>query len=100
MAVRRLKTTITETGVSTAVFTLRAGQRVNLDIKGTWTGTLTLEGSYAEDPDEWYALPSFTANPERLKLEAVEDGERYRVTSSGTWTGTATIRFGLPAGER
>lgn len=87
------------TAGSTASFTVTAVSTVNVQVTGSWTGTLSLESSL-DGGTTWYSngghqkgVPfnssSFTANFECATNVAASTNFRIRATAA--WTGTATI---------
>jgi hypothetical protein len=89
------------TAGSTASFTLASQETVELQITGTWTGTLSTEVSIdggttwftrgVKQTGSSYLGSSYTANFEGVMNSAAVT--TVRVRSTATWTGTATVKM-------
>jgi hypothetical protein len=88
------------TAGSTASFAISGYSTVKVEVTGTWTGTITLEGSAdgavtwvtaaAHQPGTSYSTNNFTAN---FIGESLTTGlTNYRARATAAWTGTATVR--------
>lgn len=90
----------TPTANSAAAFALASWETVFIQVTGTWTGTLIIEGSY--DGTSWYAKAvkqvgsSYVANSFTANFGGVVNTaglSQIRVRSTAPWTGTATVKI-------
>lgn len=90
----------TPTAGSAATFTLASNATVEVQVSGTWTGTLAIESSmdggttyYAngiKQSGASYFASSFTSNFEGVN--SVSAFTHYRIRATAAWTGTATVK--------
>jgi hypothetical protein len=89
------------TASSFASFALASSETVEVQVTGTWTGTLSCEvsmdggtrwfGRGVKQTDSSYLSSSFTANFEGVtNVGAITN---YRVRATAAWTGTATVQI-------
>jgi hypothetical protein len=91
----------TPTAGSAASFALSSQESVEVQVTGTWTGTLVTEfsidggttwfGRGVKQADVSYISSSFTAN--FAGGMNVTGATNFRVRSTATWTGTATVKI-------
>lgn len=74
-------------------YRIKSVSALNISIRGTWTGTLTLQRMFS-DEETWYDIDTFSYNTESRAIIS-ENGVKYRLGFKiGAYTsGTADVRL-------
>jgi hypothetical protein len=90
------------TGAVAVIGSTNAERNLNIEITGTWTGTLTLQRAYGE-PTGWIDTDTYTANTvETFQDQYPSETVYYRIgfKTSGYGSGSADVSITFPARQQ